>query len=202
MPHPRRKHAEATPPELRQRILDAARELLNEAQFDELSVADVISAAGVSRASFYFYFAGKQAVLAELVRQAVARGHEAAEPWINQQGSPIAAVRHGISEGARLWRDNGGVLRAIVENWGTHDELRALWLHQMDSFTRATRATIGADPTVENPDAVAAALTWLGERLYYLAAAGVPPFDDEAVLVDTLTTIWVKTLYGAAAPSS
>ena len=55
---------------LRERILDALRELLRERTFDTLSVAEIITAAGVSRASFYFYFAGKQAVLAELVRRA------------------------------------------------------------------------------------------------------------------------------------
>ena len=43
--------------------------------------------------------------------------------------------------------------------------------------------------------ALAASLTWTGERLYYLAACGVPPFDDRAVLVDTLTHLWVSALY-------
>ncbi len=41
---------------------------------------------------------------------------------------------------------------------------------------------------------MAAALTWLGERLYYLAAIGVPPFDDEDKLVDVLTHIWLTAL--------
>jgi hypothetical protein len=48
--------------------------------------------------------------------------------------------------------------------------------------------------------AVAASLTWLGERLYYLAAAGVPPFTDGAVLVDTLTYAWVGALYADPDP--
>jgi hypothetical protein len=42
----------------------------------------VIAAAGVSRGTFYFYFDNKQAVLAELVRRAVAQGHAAAAPWL------------------------------------------------------------------------------------------------------------------------
>ena len=60
--------------------------------------------------------------------------------------------------------------------------------------------TSGAGP--EGPDAgtLAAALTWLGERLYYLAAAGVPPFDDEEALVDVLTHIWMATLYPGDVP--
>ena len=38
-------------------------------------------------------------------------------------------------------------------------------------------------------------LTWLGERLYYLAATGVPPFDDQDTLVATLLHIWTTALY-------
>ncbi|MBE1592379.1 hypothetical protein ACFPOI_17180 [Nonomuraea angiospora] len=47
---------------------------------------------------------------------------------------------------------------------------------------------------------VAASLTWLGERLYYLAASGVPPFDDEQVLIDILTSAWTAMLHGRPAP--
>ncbi len=35
----------------------------------------------------------------------------------------------------------------------------------------------------------------LGERLYYLAAIGAPPFDDQDTLVGTLLHIWTTALY-------
>lgn len=187
--------------DLRERILDAARQLLDERRFDALSVADVIAAAGVSRASFYFYFPNKQAVLAELVRRAVGRGQEAASPWVGGTQDPVSALRSGIEAGAALWRENAGVLTAIVDNQGTDEHLRRLWHEQMQTFTDATVARISADPaSVERLDgldlrAVAASLTWLGERLYYLAAADVPPFDNPIVLVDTLTHAWTRILY-------
>ena len=188
-------------PELRERILDALRELLDGRTFESLSVAEIIAAAGVSRASFYFYFPGKQAVLAELVRRAVGAGHEAAEPWIAGVRDPREALRAGIDAGAGLWLANAGVLRAIVESWGAEPQLRELWLAQMATFTEAALARIRADPAaaahlagVDLP-ALAASLTWLGERLYYLAACGVAPFDDRAVLVDTLTHLWISALY-------
>jgi len=41
-------------------------------------------------------------------------------------------------------------------------------------------------PDVGDPEQVAAALAWLGERLHYLAAIGLPPFDAHEVLVDAL----------------
>jgi len=190
---------------LRERILDALRALLAERTFDTLSVAEIITAAGVSRASFYFYFAGKQAVLAELVRRAVGAGHEAAQPWVQATADPRETLRAGIDAGAGLWLANAAVLRAIVESWASDAQLRELWLAQMATFTDAASVRIEgdrrADPAVAarldgvDVPALAASLTWTGERLYYLAACGVPPFDDRAVLVDTLTHLWVSALY-------
>jgi AcrR family transcriptional regulator len=190
---------------LRERILDGLRELLRERTFDTLSVAEIITAAGVSRASFYFYFAGKQAVLAELVRRAVGAGHEAAQPWVQAKAGPRETLRAGIDAGARLWLSNAAVLRAIVESWASDPQLRELWLAQMTTFTDAAIARIEADRRANHAvearldgvdvPALAASLTWTGERLYYLAACGVPPFDNRAVLVNTLTHLWVSALY-------
>ncbi|WP_223297597.1 TetR/AcrR family transcriptional regulator [Catenulispora acidiphila] len=289
---------EATPPrrtagragrddrEVREAILVATRRLLDERRFDELSVADILTAAGVARGSFYFYFAGKNQVLAELTRRAVALGHEAAEPWLASTDDPRETIRHGISEGAKLWRAEAPVLRAMVENWRSDEELGELWLSLMSSFTAGTAERIAADRAGEeqgageqtageqsagehtagdraageqsagnqsvggrgvgeqtvgeqsavdrgigehtvgeqsagalaageqtaggqsdagavptssvNTDDLAAALTWLGERLYYLAAIGVEPFADEDALVDVLTHIWMSVLHPAA----
>jgi AcrR family transcriptional regulator len=197
----RRSIAAAPTAELRERVLSALRNLLHERSFESVSVAEIIAAAGVSRASFYFYFPSKQAVLAELVRRAVSQGHEAAQPWTGGQQAPHDALRAGVSSGAQLWQENAGVLKAIVESWGSDDQLRELWLEQMETFTAAAVARIEADPEAlrrlsgVDVHAVAASLTWLGERLYYLAAAGVQPFTDRDVLIDTLTHAWVSTLY-------
>ncbi|WP_433120048.1 TetR/AcrR family transcriptional regulator [Micromonospora sp. CA-246542] len=208
----RRDDPQQSRAELRERVLNALRELLRERTFDTLSVADIIAAAGVSRASFYFYFASKQAVLAELVRRAVGAGHEAAQPWVQATADPRETLRAGIDAGAELWLANAAVLRAIVETWASDPQLRELWLGQMATFTDATIARIEADrradPAVSarldgvDVRALAATLTWAGERLYYLAACGVPPFDDRAVLVDTLTRLWVSALYDQRVPTA
>lgn len=201
----RRDEPQGNDADLRERILDATRDLLADRAFDALSVAEIIAAARVSRASFYFYFAGKPAVLAELVRRAVGAGHEAAEPWTQAKAGPHETLRSGIDAGAELWLANAAVLRAIVENWASDPQLRELWLAQMKTFTDATISRIEADrqadPAVAarldgvDVRALAATLTWTGERLYYLAACGVPPFDDRKTLVDTLTQLWLSAIY-------
>jgi TetR/AcrR family transcriptional regulator, ethionamide resistance regulator len=190
--------------DLREAILAATAGLLVGRQFGELAVSDILTAAGVSRGSFYFYFDSKHDVLAELVRRAVARGHDAAAPWLAGPGGPAdpaAALRTGITAGAELWRQSAPVLRAIVENWRTDPRLEALWTEQMQTFTDATVAQINADPRAlrrlasQDIPALASALTWLGERLYYLAATGTPPFDEQDTLVSTLLHIWTTALY-------
>jgi AcrR family transcriptional regulator len=225
-PHGRRSADGGDTADLREAILAATAGLLTDRQFGDLAVSDILAEAGVSRGSFYFYFDGKHDVLAELVRRAVARGHDAAAPWLAVPADPVAALRTGITAGAELWRQSAPVLRAIVENWRTDPRLEALWTEQMQTFTDATVAQINADPRLEalwteqmqtftdatvaqiNADprarqrlagqdipALASALTWLGERLYYLAATGTPPFDDQDTLVATLLHIWTTALY-------
>ena len=198
----RRAGPRADQPDLRETILNAMAQLLERGSFAELTVADILSAAGVSRGSFYFYFDSKHDVLAELVRRAVARGHDAAEPWLAGPPDVTSALRSGIAGGAHLWRANAPVLRAIVDNWRTDPRLTKLWLDQMQSFTDAAVHQIAADPRASSRladldiTAVASSLTWLGERLYYLAAIDVAPFNDENILIDTLLHIWTSTLYG------
>jgi TetR/AcrR family transcriptional regulator, ethionamide resistance regulator len=208
-PPARRQGRRAAPrdgggPDLREAILAATTGLLADHDFGDLAVSDILTAAGVSRGTFYFYFDSKHDVLAELVRRAVAQGHAAAAPWLANPADPADALRAGITAGAELWRSSAPVLRAIVENWRADPRLTALWLEQMQTFTDATIAQLSADPRVGRRlsgvdiPALASALTWLGERLYYLAATNTPPFDDQDTLVATLLHIWTSALYDTA----
>jgi AcrR family transcriptional regulator len=204
----RRDHDQGDQSGLRVAILAATERLLADRSFADLAVSEILTAAGVSRGSFYFYFDSKHDVLAELVRRAVSRGHEAAGPWLAGPEDQPAALRAGITAGAELWRASAPVLRAIVENWRTDPRLTALWLEQMQTFTDATVARITADPATaqrlagQDVPALAGALTWLGERLYYLAAIGTPPFDDQDTLVRTLLFLWTSALGAPPGPVS
>jgi AcrR family transcriptional regulator len=188
---------------LREGILAATASLLADQAFGDLTVTDILSAAGVSRGTFYFYFDSKHDVLAELVMRAVTQGHDAADPWLAHPADKVAALRAGITGGAQLWKASAPVLRAIVENWRTDPRLTALWLEQMQTFTDAAVAQITADPEAVrrlagvNVTALASSLTWLGERIYYLAATDTPPFDDQDTVIDTLVHIWASALYGS-----
>src|SRR4029079_16121029 len=150
---------------------------------------------------FHLCFDRKPDVLADLGRPPVARGHDAAAPWLAVPADPAAALRTGITAGAELWQRRAPLLCAIVETWRPDPRLEALWTEQMQTFTDATVAQINADRRArqrladQDIPALASALTLLSERLYYLAATGPPPFDDQDTLVATLLHIWITALY-------
>jgi TetR/AcrR family transcriptional regulator, ethionamide resistance regulator len=196
--------------DVRATILETTERLLAQRRFDQLVVADVLAAAGVSRASFYFYFESKQAVLAELVRLAMAEARESAQPWLEHEtGDVRESLRQGTLAGTRLWRKHAAVLRAIVENWRTSPELAELWTHLMEGFVGAATARIEAEVAAGraparpvDSGALAAALCWLDERVFYLAAIGAPPFEREDTVVDVLTELWLTAVYGRLAAGS
>jgi AcrR family transcriptional regulator len=189
--------------DVREAILDATEALLAHQRFDELSVADILSSAQVARASFYFYFESKYAVLAELVRRAVNQALAVAQPWVEQEAaSPERTLRQGTSQGLQLWLKHAPVLRAIVETWRSDERLAGLWMEMMEGFTTAAthriehdRATGRAPITDVDAPTLASMLTWMSERIYYLAAIGHPAFRNEQLVTDALTEVWLSVIY-------
>lgn len=189
-------------------ILDATEQLLAQQRFDELSVADILSAAQVSRASFYFYFESKYAVLGELVRRVVQQAQAVADPWVEEDVRPPEhTLRQGTSQGLQLWIQHAPVLRAIVEHWRSDERLAALWTEMMDGFTQAAthrierdRAAGRAPRTSVDAPTLASTLTWMSERIYYLAAIGHPGFQDEQQVMDVLVEVWLSVIYSGPPP--
>ena len=204
--HARRDRPDQPDSAMRQRIMDSARRLLETHRFARLSVAAILREADVARGSFYFYFSSKEDLLAALVSDAVTGGLEAAEHWTATADDPTAALRRGVAAGAELWRQQAPVLRAIVEAAGTDPILDRFWRGHMDAFTHAALDRISRDPAAQvwlaGRDAVAiiSALTWMGERVYYLSATNTAPFDDEHTVIEVLTDAWTLALYGTREP--
>ncbi len=194
---------EADQRDKREAILEATEQLLAHRRFDELSVADILSAAQIARASFYFYFESKYAVLAELVRRAVKQAQTVAQPWVEEGAeSPERTLREGTRQGLQLWMKHAPVLRAIVENWRSDERLATLWMEMMEGFTTVAtrriehdRATGRAPRTDVDAFTLASTLTWMSERIYYLAAIGHPAFRDEQQVIDVLTDVWLSVIY-------
>ena len=182
--------------------LGAAERLLERRGLGELTVADVIEAAGVSRGSFYFYFESKEAVAAALLERIVDEIHEASLPWLERGDTPPErALREALTGSLAMWRRHPAVLRSTVETWQSHPELQELWGEVLRRFTAAAAAQIERDRegglAVEGPPAtsLAGALVAMNERCFYFAVVDTEP-ESDGELVETLTAIWLASIYG------
>ncbi|MEA2472098.1 MAG: TetR/AcrR family transcriptional regulator, ethionamide resistance regulator [Thermoleophilaceae bacterium] len=185
-------------------ILDATQRLLGEMHLEELTVAHVLDGAGVSRATFYFYFESKQAVVAALLRRVMGELFETARGWFDHDGDePQEALRQALHEVEAAWREHAAITNAAVEGWRSSPELGELWGELVTGFSRAAARRIERDRAAglapPGPPArpLAAALVWMDERAYYLATSGgEPALESEARVAETLAEIWLRAVYG------
>lgn len=185
-------------------ILAATEELLRERPLNELSVADIIERAGISRTSFYAYFPSKTAVIAECLRRVMDEVEIAAQPFLSLSGGdPEAAIRDSVQQWVTLCTAHGALLRTVSEEWPHDDELRRLWFDMLEKTTAGTARVIrrarrrGDAPAGADPETLAACLMWAYERVLHVAlvgdAQGLPGPD---ALVTPLSQMVVGGLFG------
>jgi AcrR family transcriptional regulator len=103
----------ATQPRAQTAILEATERLLRERPLSQLSVADIIEAAGVSRTTFYAYFASKTAVIAEALREVMDQVIVAVRPFHAQSGGDTeAAIRLSLRQWVEVCKTHGALLRS------------------------------------------------------------------------------------------
>ncbi|MER6951294.1 TetR/AcrR family transcriptional regulator [Nonomuraea sp. NPDC000554] len=194
----RRKSA-PTKGDLRERaILDAAEHQLGAAGPDSMTVEMIASAAGISRAAFYFYFASKNDVLAALVERTVSvlRADIDAADAV---GPPPEALRRGVERTARMWREHGSVMRAAVELAPTVPAIGEQWraaVAAIADITRriAERAGLPADDSPIGARAITTTLTWMTERSFYETSRTSGSLEATA---ETLTHLWLTAIRGS-----
>jgi TetR/AcrR family transcriptional regulator, ethionamide resistance regulator len=190
-------------------IFEATERLLVDVPLHELSVAQIIGAAGVSRATFYFYFSSKFAVVTGLLAQVMEEIFGTVQPFVEREEGqdPETALRKSLQESTRVWAAHRKALGAVMEHWHAVPELRALWLGVVQRFSSAVAAEIdrerkaGLAPPGPDSRQVAAALIWGTERCLYVAGLGVDEnIPREEDLVEPLMALWLGGLYGGQAP--
>ena len=214
VPNRGRRAARLSGDERQRAILVAAERLLGEKAFADVTIDDLARGAGISRPTFYFYFASKQAVLLTLLDQVA---HEAekrtAEVFSDLSTAPSAAWRKAIEAFARTFAAHRGVSVAAAAARSSEPELAAEWATLTNRWIDATAAAIraerdrGASPAGPEPRLLASALNLLNERVITAALTGLdpagPPLPAAALpgaveeTVETLLHIWLTSIYGA-----
>jgi AcrR family transcriptional regulator len=188
-------------------VLRATSELLQRTPLSELSVAQILAAAGVGRTSFYEHFSSKDDVVVKLMRSiSVEVGRELEPLFARGRRSPEEAVGDGLGNVIAASARHARVIIAVAEEWPAVPELRAIWFELLGDATSRLAETIdrereaGAAPPGADSRALAASLVWTVERSFHVAMTGAhPTLADPDSLVEPLVQLFVGTIYGRAA---
>jgi AcrR family transcriptional regulator len=184
------------------RLLDAGLQVLTERGYHAARVDDIVRMADTSHGTFYLYFANKE----DLFRALATECAEAMTALAATLGpvTPDAAGRdelaRWLSQFLATYRRYGAVVRAWMEDQVVDPELVRVGLKAFAAINSNLRARLDeAQPGhLDNPEAATAAMLAMVERLAYFTSSRDLGYDDAAV-VDTLTTMLHRGVFGAPA---
>jgi len=186
-------------------ILDAAEALLEEHDFRDLTVDEVMGGTGMVRSAFYNYFENRNELVMRLLQRIEAEMMEASAKWLDQPlDDPAAGIEAGLLEVAQTYARHGRVLRAIHEA-SYHDREVELYYRQglIQNFIGAVAARIRAEneagrADVDDPEEVARALLVLNANLFVERLGGGRDAEAPQAVAATLALIWRRTIYPAS----
>ncbi|MCV7191760.1 TetR/AcrR family transcriptional regulator [Mycolicibacterium brumae] len=199
-----RRSTRPTGDERQQSILDTAERLLAERAFADISVDDLAKGAGLSRPTFYFYFASKEAVLLRLFEQMIAESDSIFEELVGtlDPDNPLRSIRNGISAFFTAFGNHRAVSLAGAATKPTNPEFQQTWSAFMQRWVDYTALLINVErdrgnaPVTLPAEDIAVSLNLMNERAMYAALAGEPPAVADDKVVDTLAFLWFTTIYG------
>jgi TetR/AcrR family transcriptional regulator, ethionamide resistance regulator len=189
--------------EREQAILATAERLLEERSFADISVDDLAKGAGLSRPTFYFYFKSKEAVLLTLLEPMIARADAEFDGAVQRlPADPRRVWRNGIKAFFTAFSSHRAVALAGAEALASSPEIRDVWSGFMQKWIDQTAAMIsaerarGAAPDTIPVADLATSLNQMNERTMRAALSAEQPAVSADHIVDTLTHIWVSSIYG------
>lgn len=199
----RRRPARISGEEREHAILLTLERLLAEQSLHAISVDDLARGAGISRPTFYFYFASKEAVLVTLLERLVEETRQAqAEAPELLTSDPVGAWRMALGVSFETWTANRDVIRAAAEARPSHPGVRDLWANLLESFVEQTAEAIEAErergvaPAGLPARELALCLNRMNERVFETTLVeGELTLEEDRVL-DALVDVWLRAIYG------
>jgi hypothetical protein len=90
---------------------------------------------------------------------------------------------------------------AAADLFNESEEVRKLWGRVIAGFVEETAAVIelerarGAAPPGPDARALATALNWMNERVFYASFAGQDPALADNAMLDALLSVWSRSIY-------
>jgi len=183
----------------REAILDSALEFLWTRPFRDLTVAELMSGAGSSRAVFYQYFRDLHELMETLLLGLKEEVFEATTPWFQGEGDPFPLLVESLQALVQVCYRRGPILRAVADAAPNDEQLEASWLLYLKGFDDAVTARIEQQQKagwVPEFDAhtTAVALNRMDAALV-IHAFGRRPRGQSQPVLDAMLRIWSSTLY-------
>jgi AcrR family transcriptional regulator len=181
--------------------------LLETTTLQDLSVAEIIEAAGISRPTFYFYFPSKYAVVATLLQQIFSEMFRNMQPWLSRAPGeePTSSLRKALTRGTHLWYEHRAVIHAAHESAPISPEVGDVWFSIVEKFRlmiaeEIRAARVGNCPAPgSDPDLIASTLTWAAESLLYVSSRKLDAhLGTPEEVVEGLLTIGIPGVYGVS----
>lgn len=188
-------------------ILATFERLLEDRSLHEISIDDIARGAGISRPTFYFYFASKEAVLLSLFERMLAAAADTRGDTLERVSEdPAAQLREGLAAFYEVFRAHRAVTLAGAEARASSAEVREVWGQLMETWVQETATAIeaerrrGAAPEGVPARDLAISLLLMNERVQLTALAGHEPAVDPDDVVDVIVAIWLNAIYGTTTP--
>ena len=198
-------HSSARGDRRREAILNALDERLKTTALDDISVADLTDAAGITRSAFYFYFDSKAAAVSMLLVVVNREAGEAIEKIVGEEGDFRARVTAGLTRLIDRVLEVDHIYRALLTARTKHEATREMWdagrrinAEPVADFIRAERAA-GRAPDGVDAQRLAEGLMQLNQHILERAVYE-PDMPRQELLVIT-TDMWVRTVYGRVDPA-
>jgi len=161
-----------------ERIVEAATELMMEGGTEAPSVAEIMSAAGLTHGGFYKHFGSRDELVAAAVEAAMAASNEATSAVVAEAENPLAAFVEWYASPQHRddLRQGCGVARLGADALRGDEQLRQVYGAQVERYAELLQDLLGEDGDRET--ALAAMSTLVG-ALYVSRAVDDEAFSEE-----------------------
>jgi AcrR family transcriptional regulator len=179
--------------ESRERIVRAAERLVGKRSYQELTVDEVMSEAGLGRTIFYRHFDDLGDLLMRSSREAIDELFEAQQSLVQARpGDASGAVREALEAAAEVYQRHGPLLRCVSEAAAVDERIAAGYAamrQRFQDFAEQSLRDVFGEGGPANLAETARALNLMNET-YLTDAFGRQPRVSPETAVQTLVEIW------------
>ncbi len=180
----------------RQKLLAATRDVVSDRGYDQMTIDDIVTAAGVAHGTFYLYFRSKEDVFVGIAHDVADEIKQAAEEAPPEPLSRPDRIRYGTANYFRTYMKYRRLTGEFVAQASRIPEINERVMDIRHAFARVVRARLERD--MGNPEgfdvdiasyAMTGMVSWFAFDWLFSEAF---PFDETKFdeVVETLSRIW------------